>query len=159
LCEKAELLIDAYFKAFFIMLKGAALKHYYTTCKTDPKMTQLADLCYSIRNTFEGAEYKRSMLTKWNVLSLRQVISKNPDKDTETCLHLLVEELRTTQMNLDTSLQGDNFLQNKLFMACQDHPACSIACSIPVITLTGLINNLRTSIVTYESVSKKQSQT
>jgi hypothetical protein len=70
LCEKAELPIDAYFKAFSIMLKGAALKHYYTTCKTDLKMTQLADLCYSIRNTFEGAEYKRSMLTKWNALSL-----------------------------------------------------------------------------------------
>jgi hypothetical protein len=86
------------------------------------------------------------------------VISKNPDKDTETCLYLLVEELRTTQMNLDISLQGDNFLQNKLLMACQDHLACSIACSIPAITSTGLINNLRTSIVTYESVNKKQSQ-
>jgi hypothetical protein len=64
LCEKAELLINAYFKTFSIMLKRAALKHYYTTCKTDLKITQLADLCYSIRNTFEGAEYKRSMLTK-----------------------------------------------------------------------------------------------
>jgi hypothetical protein len=104
LCEKAELLINAYFKAFSIMLKGAVLKHYYTTCKTDPKMTQLADLCYSIHNTFEGAEYKRSMLTKWNVLLLRQVISKNPDKNTETCLYLLVKELRTTQINLNISL-------------------------------------------------------
>jgi hypothetical protein len=64
LCKKAELLINAYFKAFSIILKGAALKHYYTTCKTDLKMTQLADLCYSIRNIFKGAEYKRSILTK-----------------------------------------------------------------------------------------------
>jgi hypothetical protein len=64
LCKKAELLIDAYFKAFSIILKEAALKHYYTTCKTDLKITQLADLYYSIRNTFKGAEYKRSMLTK-----------------------------------------------------------------------------------------------
>jgi hypothetical protein len=64
LCKKAELLINAYFKAFSIMLKGAALKHYYTTYKTDLKITQLADLCYSIRNTFKDAKYKRSMLTK-----------------------------------------------------------------------------------------------
>ena len=64
LCEKAELPIDAYFKAFSIMLRGAALKHYYTTCKTDPRITQLTDLCNSVRSTFEGAEYKRSMLTK-----------------------------------------------------------------------------------------------
>jgi hypothetical protein len=64
LCKKTELLINAYFKAFFIMLKEAALKHYYTTCKTDLRMTQLADLCSSVQSTFEGAEYKRSMLTK-----------------------------------------------------------------------------------------------
>jgi hypothetical protein len=64
LCEKAELLIDAYFKAFFIMLKEAALKHYYTTYKTDLRITQLADLCNSVRSTFKGAEYKRSVLTK-----------------------------------------------------------------------------------------------
>jgi hypothetical protein len=70
LCEKAELLIDAYFKAFFIMLKGAALKHFYTTCKTDLRMTQLADLCSSVQSTFKKAEYKRSMLTKWNTLLL-----------------------------------------------------------------------------------------
>ena len=86
LCEKAELPKEMYFKAFSIMLKGAALKHYYTTCKSNPRMTQLADLCYSIRNTFEGPEYKRSMLTKWNELSLHQIIEKNSDKDIETCL-------------------------------------------------------------------------
>ena len=37
LYEKAELLIEAYFKAFSIILRGAALKHYYTTCKLDLK--------------------------------------------------------------------------------------------------------------------------
>jgi hypothetical protein len=64
LYKKAELLIEAYFKVFSIMLRGAALNHYYTTCKTNPKFTQLSDLCESVRSTFEGAEYKRSMLTK-----------------------------------------------------------------------------------------------
>jgi hypothetical protein len=64
LYKKTKLLINAYFKAFFIMLKGAVLKHYYITCKTDPRITQLADLCNSVQRTFEGAEYKRSILTK-----------------------------------------------------------------------------------------------
>jgi hypothetical protein len=64
LCKKAELLINAYFKAFFIILKAAVLKHYYMTYKTDLKITQLADLCYSVHNTFKSAEYKRSILTK-----------------------------------------------------------------------------------------------
>ena len=62
-------------------------------------------------------------------------------------------------MNLDTNLQSNTFLQNKLLMACQDYLACSIACLIPVLSLTRLINDLQISIVTYESVNKKQSQT
>ena len=103
LCEKAKLPMDAYFKAFSIMLRGAALKHYYMSCKTDPNMTRLTDLCNSVRNVFEGAEYKRSMLTKWNALTLRQIIANNPNKDVESSLQLLIEELRATQMNLDTA--------------------------------------------------------
>jgi hypothetical protein len=39
LCEKAELLINAYFKAFSIMLKRAVLKHFYTTYKTNLRIT------------------------------------------------------------------------------------------------------------------------
>jgi hypothetical protein len=61
-------------------------------------------------------------------------------------------------MNLDISLQGDNFLQNKLFIACQDHLVCSIACSIPAITSTRLINNLRTSIVTYKALVRSRAK-
>ena len=39
LYKKAELPIDTYFKAFLIILQGATLKHYCTTCKLDPKQT------------------------------------------------------------------------------------------------------------------------
>ena len=41
-------------------------------------------------------------------------------------------------------------------MVCQDHPACSIGCSIPATSSTGLISNLRSSIVTHESIKKRQ---
>ena len=122
-------------------------------------MTQLADLCNSVQSTFEGAEYKRSILTKWNTLSLHQIISKNSDKDIKTCLQLLVKELHIIQMNLNTNLQSNTFLQNKLLMACQDYLACSIAYLIPILLLTGLINNLQMSIIIYKSINKKQSQT
>ena len=62
-------------------------------------------------------------------------------------------------MNLDTNLQSNTFLQNKLLMTCQDYLACLIACLIPVLLSTELINNLQTSIITYKSINKKQSQT
>ena len=48
LYKKVELLIDAYFKAFLIILRGAALKHYYTTYKINLIIIQLVDLYNSV---------------------------------------------------------------------------------------------------------------
>ena len=156
LCEKVELPCDIYLKAFSTILKGVMLKYYYIIYKPNPRMTQLVDLCNSIYNTFKEAEFKRSILMKWNVLLLHQVIEKNSDKDIEIYLQILIKELCTTQMTLNTNLQDDLFLQNKFLMACQDYPAYSIACLIPAITSTGLISNLQMSKVTYKSINKKQ---
>ena len=138
------------------MLKGAALSHFYTVCKPNPRITQLIELCDNIRNAFEGTEYKRSMLTKWNTLTLRSIVEKHPDKSIESCLQTLIGELRATQINLDRNLQGDLFFQNKLQLACQDHPACSIACSIPANNSATLVNSLRSNIVTWETQNKRQ---
>lgn len=158
LCEKVEIPSEAYFKAFSTMLKGTALKHYYTSIKPNPRITQLCEICDNIRQTFEGEEFKRSMLTRWNNITLRSVIEKNPSKDIETCLQILVDELRSIQMSLTRNFQNDISLQNKLLTACQNHPACSIACSTPASSSLALINNLRSSINTYLAVTKVTEQ-
>ena len=44
LCEKVELPRDVYLKVFLTILKGAAFKYYYMTCKLNLRMTQLVDL-------------------------------------------------------------------------------------------------------------------
>lgn len=104
LCEKAEVPKELYFKAFSKMLKGTALNHFYTSIKTDPCITQLFEICENMRQTFEGEDFKRTMLTKWNNTTLQTVLSKNPGKDIETCLQILIEELRATQMTLKKNL-------------------------------------------------------
>ena len=130
------------------MLKGAALNYYYIDCKSNPHITSLSDLCDNIKQHFEGAEHERNVLIKWNDLTLRKEIDKNPGKSIEDCLQLLIQELRVLQLGLEKDLRHEKFFLNKLLTACQDHPACSIACSKPANTVNGLISDLdRKSVV------------
>jgi hypothetical protein len=66
------------------------------------------------------------------------------------CLQLLIQNLRHLQHGLDSALRTEQFILNKLITACQDVPACQYACFRPSDTLAGLINDLRSSIVTYQ---------
>jgi hypothetical protein len=78
---------DAYLKAFPIMLKGAALNYYYMNCKLE---SLLLDLYNNIKQYFEGAAYKWNILKKWNNLTLKEEINKNPEKSVKDCLQLLI---------------------------------------------------------------------
>ncbi|KAI1006517.1 hypothetical protein K3495_g1708 [Podosphaera aphanis] len=99
------------------------------------------------------------MLTRWNNLTFQTIIDDNSTKSIETCLQLLIDELRTTQMSLPRNFQDDASLQNKLLTACQSHPSCSIACSTPANSSLALINNLRSSINTFLAINKSKQQT
>jgi hypothetical protein len=142
LYKHAEVLKDTYLKAFPTMLKGAALNYYYTNCKSNPYIISLSDLCDNIKQHFKGAEHERNVLTKWNNLTLRKEINKNPRKSIKDCLQLLIQELQVLQLGLEKDLHHEKFFLNKLLTACQDHPAYSIACSKPASTANGLISNL-----------------
>jgi hypothetical protein len=48
LCERTDVPPDIHIKAFPTMLKGAALNYYYTSCKTNPKIISLNELCENI---------------------------------------------------------------------------------------------------------------
>lgn len=152
LCERTEILREVYLKAFPTMLKGAALNYYYTSCKSNPYITSLQDLCANIKQYFEGAEHERNTLMKWNDLTLKKTLEKNPGKSIKDSLQLLVQELRALQLGLEKDLCYKKFFFNKLLTACQDHPACSIACSKPASTTSGLISDLQSSIITYKKI-------
>jgi hypothetical protein len=149
---------DTYLKAFPTILKGAALNYYYTNCKSNPYIISLSDLCDNIKQHFKGAEHEQNVLTKWNDLTLRKEIDKNPRKSIEDCLQLLIQELRVLQLGLEKDLRHEKFFLNKLLTACQDHPACSIACSKPANTTNSLISDLRLSITTYAKVQGNNGQ-
>lgn len=150
ICSRADVPAEARMKAFPTMLKGLALDYYYSNISITGLTMNFDQVCYLIRAYFEGAEYKRSILSKWNSITLRSTMTENEGKTMEESLQLLIKELRHLQHGLDFELRTDKFIHNKLINACQDVPACQYACFKPSDSLAGLINDLRSSIITHQ---------
>jgi hypothetical protein len=131
-------------KAYHRMLRGLARQHYFTNMKNDSQIPTLEQLCDATRNFFEGEEYHRRMLERWNTLTLRKLMSRtdNSGKTTIDCLELLILELRQIQNGLDPNLRTEKLLHRKVIDACQDIPSCKQACFKPSSSLSGLFNKL-----------------
>src|SRR5579871_1486997 len=157
LCNRADIPDHAKPKAFPTMLRSLALDYYYANIVN--KHLDFDGICNAITNYFEGPEYKRSVLSKWNSTTLRSVINSNTGKSTEECLQILISTLRHLQHGLNHDLRTDHFFHNKLINACQDIPACRYACYRPSDSLSGLINELRSSIITFEKSQLESNQT
>jgi hypothetical protein len=63
MCDRADVPQSAKLKAFSTMLKGLALDYYYSNMSTGTLII-FDKVCFSLRNYFEDAEYKRSILSK-----------------------------------------------------------------------------------------------
>jgi uncharacterized UPF0160 family protein len=106
-----------------------------------------------MRNYFEDVEYRRDILSKWNNLILKSMMTSNEDKSIEECLQLLIKNLRHLQHDLNSKLRSEKFIHNKLINACQNVIACSYACFKFSDSLVDLINDLRSSIVIYQKAN------
>jgi hypothetical protein len=108
-----------------------------------------------MKNYFEDAEYRRSILFKWNNLTLKTIMikSKNENKFIEKCLQLLIKNLRHLQHDLNSKLRSKKFIHNKLINACQDVFACQYVCFKFSDSLIDLINDLRSSIIIYQKAN------
>jgi hypothetical protein len=76
--------------------------------------------------------------------------AENEEKSMNECLQLLIKELRHLQHDLESTLRIDDFIYNKLVNACQKISACQYACFKSSEILTELINDLKSSITTYQ---------
>ncbi len=63
MCARVDVSHSVKLKAFFIMLKGLALNFYYSNMSISAFVI-FDEVCYSMSNYFENAEYKRSILTR-----------------------------------------------------------------------------------------------
>ena len=169
-CDSLNITSDySKIKAYYLMLKDSALDHYNSNRASfqptvpvagAPLNRTFADICTVTRSYFETDEYRRSQQQRFNDLTLRQVITdpKNAEKSVEECLMILVQDLRKIQGSLDPTWREDPILRDRLLNACRDYPACSFACFKPAATLPALINDLQSSITTYEKANGPANQ-
>lgn len=144
-CLRAGVPKQVYTIAIPTMLRGLALKYYFTHLKD---LTLLENVCAGLKSYFEGDEYKRDILSKWNVITLKQVATQR-GLDTGQVFQKLIDEMWQLQRGLAKDLQNDTTFYNKLLTACQDVLACKPACFRPATTLAGLISDIKSSIATY----------
>ena len=132
------------------MLCSLVFNYYYTNFKSNPLSVLFNKLCKAIYNYFKGLEYRRDIFTQQNVTKLQTIIDKNTEKLITKCLQILIKDLWHLQYGLNTKLRIDDFLYNKLIMACQEVEPYKYACYKLADTLAGFINNLRSSIIIYK---------
>ena len=121
LCDKVNIPQAVNIKDFLIILGSITLDFYY---KNKATYITFNSICNAIRNHFKGLKYKRKILTKWNTITFKTVIIKSEGKPIENYLQLLLNNLHHLQHSLDANLHNDDFLYNKLIVACQDVAAC-----------------------------------
>lgn len=92
--SKSELPQDMLPIAFSTMLKGMALKYYYSCCQGSNLM--ISQLNQRFQEHFEGEEHRRNMLREWNKISLRNMFHKNPSKEKGLVFNEMVQILRAT---------------------------------------------------------------
>lgn len=108
--------------------------------------------CYDMRQFFEGPEWQRYNLTKWQTMSLAKVISANPTLSITECLRKLCTDLDTIQRGMDPTYHGPVHLRENIIRACRGHPTLATGLTNPPLDASGLVNSLYTSIVNYEAV-------
>jgi hypothetical protein len=65
MCDRADVSQSIKLKAFLIMLKGLTLDYYYSNMNISTDISIIFDeICFSMRNYFEGVEYRRDILFK-----------------------------------------------------------------------------------------------
>lgn len=151
-CTRSSLPKTAYRTAIPTMFTKSALQRYFATCQ---KLITHEEVFTSLQQYFENDEHKRNMLRQWNSCSLNTFIRKYPNRSLTEVLKLMIDELSQLQFSLDDMYQGDKSLYNKLIETCRQEPACQLACFRPSINLQGLINDLYSSVATFEDSSNK----
>ena len=153
-CRLVGLPPEAYIQGASIMLSGQAQNHYYAN-RGDA--ASFEEFCRKMQLFFEGPEWQRLNLAKWQTVSLNDTIAANPTLNTAECLRKMYTEIDTIQRGIDPAYHGPVHLRENIIRACRGHPALAAGLTNPVSDTSGLVNNLYASIINYEAVHKPTS--
>lgn len=91
-CRRVALPSNVYIYSASIILFGQAQTHYYTNRGDSSTFKQFYT---NMEIFFESSEWQRLNLTKWQTISLTEIISANPTLSTTEYLQKLCTELNT----------------------------------------------------------------
>ena len=154
-CSRVGLPPNAYIHGASIMLSGQAQTYYYANCGNASTFDQFY---INMQLFFESPEWQRLNLSKWQTISLTDMISTNPTLSTTECLRKLYTELDTIQRDVDPAYHGTVHLRENIIRACRGHSALAAGLTNPLGDTSGLVNNLYTSIVNHEVIYKPMEQ-
>ena len=81
---------------------------------------------------------------------------ENEKKPLDDCFQLFIQNLKHLQHGLAMNFQNDDFFHNKLITACRDVPVCRFACYKPSDIVVGLINDIWSSILTFNKAHQAE---
>ena len=140
------------------MFKGMALNYYYFHIVNVSHIFSYDQICNMIVIYFEEVEYRRIILNKWNVITFASIMKKveNEKKSLNDCFQLFIQNLKHLQHELAMNFQNDDFFHNKFITACRDMLVCRFACYKPSDTVVGLINDIRSFILTFNKIHQTE---
>ena len=145
ICEMFDLPASDYRKAMRLTLKGPALDHYHE----HENVTTFESMVASLRKAFEGPDFQRSQLAKWNTITYQKIRLEHPDMSASQCIDTLTNELYHTRRNLDDAFKSDTIMYTRIIDACTGSKECHAAIANPPRELPVLINNLKSCVTSY----------
>ena len=136
------------------MLTGQAQTHFYANRDS---IMSFDDFCRKIRLFFEGPEWERLNLIKWQTVSLADTIAANPTLSTTECLRKMCTEIDKIQRSVNPAYHGPLHLRENIIRACRGHPALAAGLTNPPLKTSDMVNSLCSSIINYEAVHKPTS--
>ena len=136
------------------MLTGQAQTHFYANCDS---ITTFKDLCRKIGLFFEGPDWERLNLIKWQTVSLADKIVANPTLLTTECLRKMCTEIDKIQHSVNSAYHGPIYLRENIIQACQGHLALAAGLTNLSPETSDMVNSLCSSIINYEAVHKPSS--
>ena len=150
-CQLVGLPPDAYLEGASVMLTGQAQTHFYANRES---IVSFDDFCQKIRLFFEGPEWERLNLIKWQTVSLADTIAANPTLSTTECLRKMCTEIDKIQRSVNPAYHGPIHLRENIIRACRGHPALAAGLTNPPHETSDMVNLLCSSIINYEAVHK-----
>ncbi|RKF74673.1 hypothetical protein GcM1_238084 [Golovinomyces cichoracearum] len=119
-----------------------------------PNINDLAS--FDVTSNFEGPEYQRTALEKWQDTTLDSTVLNTPEKNLPENFEKMLSFLRDLKLGLAPRYRDEDFFYTKLLQACKKFPACELVCFEPVSTLKGLIADLRASVALKNNTKASQ---